>query len=108
MKEKISTNKKKDYIFEIIYDIPIIRKKEQVIEIYNEEGNVTEHMVVSPSQIVQSRNRVRNIDKAPQKKPLNRTQKQQLRSLTRQKQIDSAEKNKEHHPFKKITAADFY
>ena len=38
----------------------------------------------------------------------NRTQKQQLRSLTRQKQIDSAEKNKEQHPFKKITAADYY
>jgi hypothetical protein len=36
LKGKISPNKTKDYIFEIIYDIPIIRKKEQVIEIYNE------------------------------------------------------------------------
>jgi hypothetical protein len=34
-------------------------------------------MVVSPSQILQTRNRVRNIDKAPQKSPLKRTQKQQ-------------------------------
>ena len=36
LKGRISPNKTKDYIFEIIYDIPIIHKKELVIEIYNE------------------------------------------------------------------------
>lgn len=49
----------------------------RVIEIYNDEGTVTEHMVVSPSQILQTRNRLKNIDKAPQKNPLTRTQEQQ-------------------------------
>ena len=37
----------------------------------------------------------------------NRTKEQQVRSLTRQKQIDLAENNNKKHPFKKITFTNY-
>ena len=37
-----------------------------------------------------------------------RTKKQKARSITRQKQISSAERNKQKHPFKKITLDTYY